>query len=171
MKRELLLLRHAKSAWDTDAPNDFERPLGPRGVKDAPRIGKWLREHDFQPDAILSSPARRCYETALAVARELAYDVADIHFDRCLYEAPLARIRERVRGLPQSWYRVLLVGHNPGLDAFLTWCCPEADTMRENGKLMTTGAVAQIVGPTRWVHLGLAKGRLLRLIRPRDIVA
>ena len=40
MSRHLLILRHAKSDWDTDAATDFERPLAKRGERDAPRIGR-----------------------------------------------------------------------------------------------------------------------------------
>lgn len=170
MKRELLLLRHAKSAWDSTVTDDFARPLAKRGLKDAPRIGKWVRARNIQPDAVLSSPARRCYETALAVAQELPFQAADIQFDRCLYEASLPVLQERVRGLSSSWRRVLLVGHDPGLDELLIWCCPAADDARENGKLLTTGAVAHILGPTDWTHFDAGQCRLLTLTRPRDMV-
>lgn len=42
--RRLVVLRHAKSAWP-DVP-DSERPLAPRGRRDAPAAGRWLREAD-----------------------------------------------------------------------------------------------------------------------------
>ena len=63
--RELLILRHAKSAWDTDAVSDFDRPLAKRGRKDAPRMGKWLRRRRLVPGYVLSSPARRAPWTSL----------------------------------------------------------------------------------------------------------
>jgi len=171
MNRELLLLRHAKSAWDTDAPNDFERPLAKRGAKEAPLIGKWLRQSDLMPDGIVCSPARRSYETVLAVARELHFEPAAIHFDRRLYEAPLTVLQDVVRTLPGTWHRVLLVGHNPGLDALLSWCCPEAEAARRDGKLLTTGAVAHMAIMGNWDQFSAKACRLRALIRPRDIAA
>lgn len=171
MKRELLLLRHAKSAWDTDAPNDFERPLAKRGVKDAPRVGKWLHTCNLRPDAMVCSPARRNYETGLAVARELHVEAAAIQFDRRLYEAPLSVLQEVVRGLPDAWHRVLVVGHNPGLDNLLMWCCPsaEVEATRDEGKLLTTGAVVRIAVPGNWAQFSANSCRLLILVRPRDL--
>ena len=41
--RQLMLLRHAKSDWP-DVP-DRDRPLAKRGRRDAPVVGRWLRQH------------------------------------------------------------------------------------------------------------------------------
>ena len=67
MPRELLILRHAKSAWDTNAPSDFERPLAKRGRRAAPRVGRWLEEQGLIPDHVVSSPAERAKQTVIAV--------------------------------------------------------------------------------------------------------
>jgi len=50
-KRQLILLRHAKSDWP-DVP-DRKRPLAKRGRRDAPRIGRWLHEHGYRPDVVI----------------------------------------------------------------------------------------------------------------------
>ena len=42
--RTLLLLRHAKSDWPPGVP-DHERPLAPRGEREAKLAGNWLRAH------------------------------------------------------------------------------------------------------------------------------
>ena len=42
--KQILLLRHAKSSWDHPGLDDFDRPLAKRGLKDAPRMGKFLRK-------------------------------------------------------------------------------------------------------------------------------
>ncbi|MGH8513640.1 MAG: SixA phosphatase family protein, partial [Gammaproteobacteria bacterium] len=39
--RRLLVMRHAKSDWDSGAGSDFDRPLAKRGERDAPRMGRW----------------------------------------------------------------------------------------------------------------------------------
>ena len=44
--RRLILLRHAKSDWP-DVP-DRDRPLAKRGRRDAPKIGRWLRDHGLR---------------------------------------------------------------------------------------------------------------------------
>ena len=59
--RRLILLRHAKSAWP-DVP-DHDRPLAPRGHRDAPAAGRWLRKSGDIPDRVVCSTARRARET------------------------------------------------------------------------------------------------------------
>jgi len=55
--KTLLILRHAKSSWKNNELSDHDRPLNPRGQRDAPNVGKRLRNEDLVPDAILSSTA------------------------------------------------------------------------------------------------------------------
>ncbi len=53
-----LLLRHAKSDWDNTGLPDFERPLSPRGRRDAPTIGKALKKREPLPDLNHCLPSR-----------------------------------------------------------------------------------------------------------------
>ena len=55
----LLLLRHAKSSWKDEDISDHERPLNKRGKKDAPKMGKLLKNLNLTPDKIISSSAKR----------------------------------------------------------------------------------------------------------------
>jgi phosphohistidine phosphatase SixA len=66
--KTLFLIRHAKSSWDDPALPDKDRPLGDRGRRDAPKMGKRLAKGDVEPDLILSSPARRALKTAEIIA-------------------------------------------------------------------------------------------------------
>lgn len=58
MPRELLILRHAKSDWDSGAGTDFDRPLSRRGKHDAPRIGAWLYREGLVPDYVVRLTGR-----------------------------------------------------------------------------------------------------------------
>ena len=78
MSRELLILRHAKSAWDTPAETDFDRPLNGRGKRDAPRIGAWLMAQALLPDHVIASPARRARQTTRRVCKELGLDASKV---------------------------------------------------------------------------------------------
>ncbi len=62
-KRTLVLMRHAKSDWGDEALSDHDRPLNPRGRRDAPRMAEWLSEIDLIPDLILSSSSERTRQT------------------------------------------------------------------------------------------------------------
>lgn len=119
MSRTLLLLRHAKSAWDTDAPSDFERPLAKRGKKDAPRIGRFLRMEGLVPDLVFSSSARRARKTASKVARELELSKKEIVLEDRLYEASLGTLLRFLATVPADAETVLLVGHIPDLENLL----------------------------------------------------
>ncbi len=72
-KATLIIMRHGKSDWTSGEDTDFERPLAKRGLKDAPRMGKWLFKQIGTPDCIVSSPARRAEVTARLVLTELNY--------------------------------------------------------------------------------------------------
>jgi phosphohistidine phosphatase len=80
--RLLWLLRHAKAAADPPAGgSDHERPLAPRGRRDAAALGLRLRAGDLgfgaaaQPDLLLASTATRTTETAAKVVASLGVPV------------------------------------------------------------------------------------------------
>lgn len=114
--KELLLLRHAKSSWTDPAADDHDRPLNSRGKRDAPRMGRLLVSEDLRPDRIVSSTARRARKTAKATARACDYH-GDIAKVEGLYHASPEQILRIVRGTDNAIGRLLLVGHNPGLEA------------------------------------------------------
>ena len=86
MNRELLLLRHGKSDWDTDA-DDFYRPLKDRGKRGAQRMGVWLSQQDLLPDHVVSSPAERAIVTAEKACKAMGLGAQGIQRDNRIYEA------------------------------------------------------------------------------------
>ena len=72
--KTLLILRHAKSSWDNTWLSDHERPLNDRGRRDAPRMGRLLRDEELVPDLIITSSAERALSTAEAAALACDYD-------------------------------------------------------------------------------------------------
>ena len=169
MPRHLLLLRHAKSAWDTGVSVDFERPLAKRGKKDARRMGEWMRREGPRPDYVVSSPAVRARETVYAVCRELGIEVDGIHFDRRIYEADAATLLAVLADCPQGLNTILLVGHNPGLADLLAWLWGEKITLPEDGKLLPTATLARLRMPKDWTRLERGCGRMIVLTRPRSL--
>lgn len=162
--RELLLLRHAKSEWPEDVP-DFERPLKPRGKKDALRMGEWLLEQQLCPDWIVSSPAQRARETAEKLCKGLRLKKDDnIHFDDQIYEAGVSSLKHALADCPASSRRVMLVGHNPGLENLLMDLVEgvEAD---EDGKLLATATLARLRLPDDWNNLNTYCGQLVSITR------
>src|ERR1700760_1663152 len=61
--RQLLLLRHAKSAWDDATMPDRDRPLNARGRRSAAVMREAMRDLGPAPDVVLVPPSRRTLET------------------------------------------------------------------------------------------------------------
>jgi phosphohistidine phosphatase len=116
--RRLTLIRHAKSSWDDASLSDFERPLNPRGHKNAPLMATVLQQQGIRLDLILSSPATRARSTAEYIASGLAYPPEQLRFIDELYGADSATLLRVVHGLPDAAQHVALVAHNPGLTDF-----------------------------------------------------
>jgi phosphohistidine phosphatase len=81
-------------------------------------MGQILVDHELVPQAILSSSALRARQTAEAVAEVAHYDGDVTYLDR-LYMAEPEDYINALRELPNEVERVLLIGHNPGLEMLL----------------------------------------------------
>ncbi len=113
MKR-LYIIRHAKSSWDDESLNDFDRPLNKRGKANAPMMGSRLKENGVMPDIIISSPAKRAKSTAEIIAKEVGYK--NILFLDDIYEATPKTLYKILSSLDDNNGVVFLVGHNPSLN-------------------------------------------------------
>src|SRR5580658_6917721 len=111
--RRLILLRHAKSAWPDDVP-DHDRPLAPRGRRDAPAAGRWLRKSGYAPDRVLCSTARRARETWQRAEEGLGAHPSTVFEDR-VYDASVADVLDLARQTPPDITTLLIVGHDPAM--------------------------------------------------------
>lgn len=169
MTRELLILRHAKSDWDSSARTDFDRPLAKRGRKDLPRVGCWLKEQGLVPDYVVSSPAKRAEQTVIGVCAELDIPPEDIQWDDRIYHASSGALLNVLNESPPEARRVMIAGHNPGLEILLQNLCEHEIPMPPDYKLMPTGTVAHLKIPCKWQDLEGQLARLISLTRPRSL--
>ena len=167
-KARLILLRHAKSDWDSGARGDFDRPLATRGRKDAPRIGKWLKQNAIIPDLILCSPALRTRETLAAVNNELG--VGHIVYEEDIYGASLGALLGLIERHSQNCANLMITGHNPGMDELVCFLCRTQPPLTETGKLMTTAALAVLGFAEAGSMSTAATGELLYLVRAKEII-
>ena len=109
---DLILWRHAEAE---EAPegvsrmgSDLERKLTSRGEKQAARMAEWLDRQLPGSTRIMSSPARRCEQTALALGRKFKIR-AEL--------APIATAKQllELAQWPVSKAPILLIGHQPTL--------------------------------------------------------
>ncbi|MFE4258349.1 SixA phosphatase family protein [Streptomyces sp. NPDC056883] len=167
----LVLLRHAKSAWP-DGVADHERPLGPRGLRDAPAAGRWLRDAGCLPALVICSTARRTRETWALAAAQLGAEVP-VRFDERMYAAEPEELLEVVAEVPQEVGTLLLVGHNPGLEELAVGLARDAAGTAEAGAMarlsekFPTSAIAVLACPGTWRELAPGSARLTDFAVPR----
>ena len=113
--KELLALRHAKSSHSTLGLRDHDRPLNERGRDAAPRVGQLLSRENLLPDLILCSTATRTMETTALVTTAMGCEPRTIFLED-LYLAPPDTILDAAMRLGKECDRVLVVGHNPGME-------------------------------------------------------
>jgi phosphohistidine phosphatase len=168
--KSLTLLRHAKSGWDDPVSRDFDRPLNPRGRRAARTVGQEMKAQGLTFDLVVASPARRVIETLEEVAA--GYGPVSPRYDQRLYLASTATLFDVVRATHEEVGRLLLVGHNPGLEELALCLSPrnEGGLRGEVEVKYPTGTVAEIALPIqRWSDVREGIGRIERFIRPRDL--
>lgn len=161
--RRLILMRHAKSAWE-DYASDHERPLDPRGRRDAPFIAAHLADLGWQPDLVLLSDSRRTTETWQRMAQRFATE-PEQRARRSLYLGGLGAIQAEIQALPEHARTVLALGHNPDWEfAVRFWSGLPTH--------LTTANAALLELPDRPWH-DLAErpsvGRLVTVLRPKEL--
>ena len=161
--KTLLVMRHAKSSWDDERLADHDRPLNRRGIKAAKRMGRLLRDEKLLPDLIMSSSALRAKTTAELLAHASNHE-GPIRERRELYLAEPAGYIEVLRELGASAERVLVIGHNPGLEELIE--ALTGDELR-----MPTAAIAVVSLPiSSFADLEAGvEGKLVRRFRAKDL--
>jgi phosphohistidine phosphatase len=161
--KTLLILRHAKSSWKEPLLADHDRPLNKRGKRDAPRIGKLLRKQGLTPDKIISSTAKRARKTAQAVAKAGGY-VGEVESTPAFYHAGPEAYISVLCNLSDDCRRVMVVGHNPGMEELIGRLTGHVETM-------LTAAIAHILLPIgRWEELNdKVEGELINLWYPKEL--
>jgi phosphohistidine phosphatase len=167
--KTLFLMRHAKSSWDDPGRADHDRPLKPRGIAAARRMGRLFLELDAVPERILCSTALRATQT-LDLLREVwslePRRQPVMQLDPALYHADPDTWQRTVAEVSDTATRVLLIGHNPGLEDWLARLIGRRETL-------PTAAVARIeLEMDRWHAIAEGPPTTLQgLWRPRELSA
>ncbi|WKX69941.1 histidine phosphatase family protein [Streptomyces sp. XD-27] len=166
--RRLVLLRHAKSAWP-DGVADRDRPLAPRGRRDAPAAGRWLRDAGRVPDLAICSTARRARETWELAAAALSTAAPPVSYEPRLYATTAPALIDVVRETPAALGTLLLIGHNPGMQELTLRLARDAvgDALERAAAKFPTAAVAVLTWHGTWSELAPGAARLVRFAVPR----
>jgi phosphohistidine phosphatase len=164
----LHLLRHAKSSWDDDSLADHQRPLSPRGVRDAKRLGKHLGTLPAPPDLVLCSSAVRTRQTLDLVTSSLGG--AAVHVEDGLYGASAGDLLGFLRGLPEPAHSALVIGHNPGIqDLTLDLAAPGPLLDAVSVKFPTCALATLALGDRTWSSVSPGDAELVAYTIPKDL--
>ena len=163
--RTLLLLRHAKSDYPAGVA-DHERPLAPRGEREAGLAGDWLRAHAPAVDAVLCSTATRTRET-LARTR---VDAPVNYVDR-LYDATPGAVVEEINRVDPDVETLLVIGHEPTMSSLaLGLATTDGSNSTAAERISTkfpTSAIAVLRTAEAWDQLTLNGATLVGFHVPR----
>jgi phosphohistidine phosphatase len=154
--RTLLVLRHSKSAYPEGAA-DIDRPLAPRGQRDAVAAGQWLRDQALAPDLVVCSVAERTRQTWDLISDQLGVASAGndvVRYDPRLYTADVEDLIGIIREAPAEVDLLALVGHNPASADLV-------QTLTTQRQLsFPTSAIAAIEFRGDWVKVRPGSGQL-----------
>lgn len=161
-------MRHAKSDQSANMA-DIERPLNERGLRDAEKMGVWLKAQKIIPDRIVSSPALRARQTTQIVCKQLGRDFKDIIWDERVYEAGLGNLLDVISDHKQNANCLMLTGHNPVLEHLLEYLSQDKPRRNKDGKLLTAAAIAVLQYDESGISTKTQSGQLIELARPKEI--
>lgn len=164
---KLFLLRHAKSSWQAESLDDFERPLNRRGQGDAPEMANRLNAAGHTPSRILCSPALRTRQTSDLMMPLIGLQAGDRHFVQGIYEASPGTLIDVITEHGQETENLMVLGHNPGLEYLVT--------MLNGGERLTMATCAvcvfDILNISSWRQISDASSRLLMFDYPKNQAA
>ena len=170
--KTLALFRHAKSDWSDARARDFDRPLNARGIRGAEAMGRHIRDSGHAFDRIIASPAVRVAET-IEVASRAYCRTFPIEWDRRIYLASSATLIDLLREIAGDPAKLLMIGHNPGLEDLIFDLVPEdgSSPLRAlvEQKFPTATFAVLECAIDRWADIDIGCARLTALTRPRDL--
>jgi phosphohistidine phosphatase len=166
--KQLTILRHAKSSWADRSLDDFDRPLNGRGRDAAEAVGRELRQLEIRFDCVLASSALRVRGTVEHFMRGFG-ELPDIDFRSDIYAAPVQRLEQSVRTLPEQCASALLVGHNPGMQQLVLALCDPGSPERQEVAVKYPTAAATILRFAADQWFAVASGEIASLVVPRKL--
>jgi phosphohistidine phosphatase len=160
----LILMRHAKSGWDDPLLPDHERPLAPRGIDAAGRIGRWLVDNGHIPDVALVSSARRTVET----------------WERLGLECPSTKVPGLYLAAPEMMLRVLqgasgntvlMIGHNPGIAEFARMILRTSPPHARFHDFPTAATLVAEFSEGNWRDIRFGQALAMAFVVPRELDA
>lgn len=163
---KLIILRHAKSCWDSPAPTDHDRPLAPRGQKASSIIGKWLVSEGHEPKIVLCSTAQRARQTWDLVQMQLNKP----EIVKFMHEIYLYGTQEIMHLVQQQGQLspLMVVGHNPAIGEFAIHMLKNISHHKDFYRYPTAAVTVCEFQANSWSDVHPNTGQLLGFTVPRD---
>jgi phosphohistidine phosphatase len=161
--KTLLIMRHAKSSWKDKDLKDRKRPLSKRGKRNAPQMGELIKEKELVPQIILASDAVRAHQTVELLTGTSGFS-GKVQYDDDLYMAEADEYLDSLRKVSDDFERVMIVGHNPGLESLLPLLTGRVESL-------PTAAVAHLTLPIdHWKEISKkTKAELVEIWKPKEL--
>ncbi len=158
-------MRHAKSDYPPGVA-DHDRPLAPRGIRQAGLAGDWLRASAPAIDGVLCSTATRTRQTLVNARID-----APVGYSDRLYATTPGAVIDEINTVDDSVGTLLVIGHEPTMSALALGLGGAGDTNigaaeRISAKFPTS-AIAVLDVPCAWKELELGSATLLDFEVPR----
>ncbi|ORW06739.1 SixA phosphatase family protein [Mycolicibacter longobardus] len=157
--RTLILLRHAKSDYPPGVA-DHDRPLAPRGIREAGLAGDWLRTNAPGIDQVLCSTATRTRNTL-----ECAGIDAPVSYLPQLYDAAPGTVIAAINEVQDDVRTLLVIGHEPAMSLVALGLAGAEGTNQAAAEQISlkfpTSSLALLQAKGRWEHLELGSAALV----------
>lgn len=167
--KQIHLIRHAKSDWETEFKSDHERPLSERGKKNARALRKYLEKIEFKTDLFLVSDSKRTLDTYKSITKNRNLSSEMIATEE-LYESDSEDILLKLRELDSRLENVALLGHNPGIEEIANRLIRGTEDLSLSEsvfyKFPTSGFLSIQVETDSWEELGKVPGKIIRFWVP-----
>jgi len=168
----LTAVRHAKAEDATAWADDFMRPLTERGQRDAKAVARIIEGLEPAADWWLTSPAVRALQTAQQIRRALpesfGSEANGLHQEPDIYMATPEALLALVRQTPPSQTHLVLIGHNPGLEALVAGLCA-GGTPSLNFRMPTACTAHLELEVAHWEQVRWGCGALRLLVSPKHL--
>ncbi|WP_200977669.1 phosphohistidine phosphatase SixA [Echinicola sp. 20G] len=159
MTKYLTLLRHGEAEHGYGQSGDFKRKLTRDGKYKLQRLANVLKERKVEFDLLLKSPATRTVETA-GIIRDAVLPHEDTE-EGVLYLAETDDIIKVLNKLSDDIHKVMVVGHNPGISALLSFLTNEYQISLSPGMM----AVIELHADKWGVGLSRGMGTLQEILQ------
>lgn len=158
-------MRHAKSGYPPGVA-DHDRPLAPRGIKQAGLAGDWLRANAPTVDGVLCSTATRTRETLLNTRID-----APVRYSERLYATTPGTMIDEINTVDDGVNALLVIGHEPTMSTLALGLGGAGVTNTSAAERISvkfpTSAIAVLTVPCAWKQLELGVATLIDFEVPR----